>query len=137
MRTKFKILSFILLSFLLISFDPIHFINFSNNTNANVKVKVFIKPEMENYDLNQASTGDSIVLIIKPIKNENDSERIEFGMGTWSDDNIDEVVSAIKKIEIETEDIKTTYKSTKAIKNLFETNREGFPFKTSIDIEIK
>ena len=88
---------------------------------------------IENYDLKEIAIGDSIIFNLK----QKDTANIDFGIGTWSDGQIEEVINSIKNIEIETDEIKMIYKSKSSMKNILEKNREGFIFKTKIEIEIK
>lgn len=129
--TKLCTLTF-LLSFL-VSCDPVHTIDFINKTDANVKVKINLNPKVENYDLKQVSSGDSIVFNLK----QKDTANLYFGIGTWSESQIEELTNSISTIEIETKDIKTTYKSKKAMNTMLEKNTHGFLFKTLVEINIE
>jgi hypothetical protein len=128
---KFSTITF--LFFFLISCDPIHNIDFINKTDSDIKVKINLNPKVENYYLKNVSTGDSIIFNL----NRKDTADIYFGIGTWSDSEIDELTNSINNIEIETKDIKTIYKSKKAMINIFENNKHGFLFKTNIEIGIE
>ena len=133
MKEAFKILSIIATSFLFCSCDPPHYIDFINNSKGNVKVKINLKSKIENCELREIAIGDSIIFNLK----QKDTANIHFGIGNWSDNEIEETVKSIKNIEIETEDITTIYKTEKAMKKILQNNREGFFFKTRIEIEIK
>lgn len=133
MKLNNKIVLISLCSMFLISCDPPHYIDFVNNSTSNAKVKLNLNSKMKNYDLDEIAIGDSIIFNLK----QKDTANIDFGIGTWSDNQIKEVVNSIKSIEIETEDVKTVYKTEKSMKNILEKNREGFIFKTKIEIEIK
>ena len=133
MRKAFKILRIIATSFLFCSCDPPHYIDFINNSKANAKVKLNLKPKFENYGLREIAIGDSIIFNLK----QKDTANIHFGIGTWSDNEIKEAVKSIKSIEIETNDIKTVYKTEKSMYNILHNNTEGFIFKKRIEIEIK
>lgn len=117
----------------LIGCDPVHNLNFINTTEANAKVKINLKPETEGYKLRSISIGDSIVFNLK----QKDTASIYYGIGTWSDKDIDHFANSIKNIEIETSEIKTIYKTKKSIKNILKNNIEGFWFKTDIIVEIE
>ena len=128
-----KLFAILLFVQLFINCDPPHYMDFINKTDENVKVKLNINPKIENYDLKRFSIGDSIVFNIKP----KDTANLHFGIGDWSDHEIEEVTKTLKSIEIETENIKTIYKSKKAMQKILKENRHGFWFKTIIKIEIK
>jgi hypothetical protein len=127
---------FIIILFLLVfitSCDPPHNINFINNTENITKVKFNLNPKVQNYSLNQISKGDSVVFNLKP----KDTLNISFGIGTWSNVEIKELTNSIKNLEIETNDIKTIYKTKKSIYKILIDNRKGVWFKTNIEVEIK
>ena len=128
-----NILILIISSQLLMSCDPPHFIDFVNNTDSNVKVKFNLNPTVENYDLERMSTNDSIVFNIKP----KDTANLHFGIGSWSDKQIEELTNSVTNIEIETQNIKTVYKTKKSMDDIFKQNRHGFWFKTKIEISIE
>ena len=128
-----NILILIISSQLLMSCDPPHFINFINKTDSNVKVKFNLNPKVENYDLERITTNDSIVFNIKP----KDTANLHFGIGSWSDKQIEELTSSINNIEIETQNIKTIYKTKKSMDDILKENRHGFWFKTKIEIYIE
>ena len=89
---------------------------------------------MKNYDLRETlMTEDSAVFKLEA----KDTATISFGIGTWSDKEIDEVLKSINDIEIETSDLHITYKSKAAMKNLFKENTKGVWLKTDIIIELK
>ncbi len=133
MKNTLKLLFLILILQLFTSCDPPHYIDFINKTESNVKIKLNLKAKSENYDLERISNGDSIVFNLK----QKDTANLDFGIGTWSDKEIEELTKSIKNIEIETIDKKTIYKTEKSIKNILETNRQGFWFKTKIEIEVE
>ena len=133
MKIKSKLITVIFLAFLVTSCDPIHYINFINNTDSTAKIKSNLNPKIENYDLQQIATGDSIVFYLK----QKDTARIDFGIGNWSDKEINELTESIKSIEIETQEINTIYKTQKAMNNILENNRNGFVFRSEIKIELK
>lgn len=132
MKKKSKLITVLILAFLVTSCDPIHYINFINNTDSTAKIKLNLNPKVENYDLQQIATKDSIVFYLK----QKDTARIDFGIGDWSGNEIGKLTSSLKSIEIETRDINTIYKSKKAMNTILENNRYGFGFKTEIKIEI-
>ncbi|MCF6142514.1 hypothetical protein L1S34_14575 [Flavobacterium sp. K77] len=133
MKKIINILILIMSSQLLMSCDPPHFINFINNTDSTVKVKFNLNPKVENYDLERITTNDSIVFNIKP----KDTANLHFGIGSWSDKQIEELTSSINNIEIETQNIKTIYKTKKSMDEILKENRHGFWFKTKIEINIE
>ena len=135
MKIKYykNIISIFIICIFLTSCDPPHFIDFVNKTNGNAKVKLKLNPKIENFDLNEIAIGDSIVFNLK----QKDTANIHFGIGTWSDNEIKEAVKSIKSIEIETEDLKTVYKTEKSMYIILQNNTEGFIFKKRIEIEIK
>ena len=133
MTQKFKILFISLTTILLVSCDPIHDIGFVNKTSEDVKVRIHLDSKIENQDLESVANGDTIVLIIK----EKMGANISFGIGSWSTNEIEKAVNSIKNIEIETSDLKTTYKSKNSIRKLLESNINGIVLKTEIEIEIK
>jgi len=77
--------------------------------------------------------GDSIVFNL----NKKETSRISFGIGQWSDSEIQNIVKSIKNIQIETNDVKIIYKNKNSIQNLFIKNREGLILQSKIEIEIK
>lgn len=127
-----KLLTFILLTFSLTSCDPSHEIFFTNKTASNVKVKINLKPE-PNYYFQQIAVKDSIVFHLP----KDSVAQISFGIGNWSQKEIATAVNSIKTIEVETSDIKTIYKSKKAIQSVFEENVHGAVFKSLIEINIE
>lgn len=133
MKNTIKFSTITFLFFFLISCDPIHNIDFINKTDSDIKVKINLNPKVENYYLKNVSTGDSIIFNL----NRKDTAEIYFGIGTWSDSEIDKLTNSINNIEIDTKDIKTIYKSKKAMINIFENNKHGFMFKTNIEIGIE
>ncbi len=128
---KFSILTFFL-SFL-VSCDPAQTISFINKTDSSIKVKINLNPKVEHYRLKEVSTGDSIIFNLK----RKDTANIYFGIGTWSDSEIDELTNSINNIEFETKDIKTIYKSKKAMRTILENNKHGFWIKNDIEIGIE
>lgn len=130
-----KIIFILLLLVLNISCDPPHNIYFINQSASETKVKIKLNPNVENYkyQLEEISKGDSIIFYIKP----KDTADIYFGIGDWSGNEIEKVLKSIKSIEIETDDIKTLYKTKKSMKKILENNKKGIFFKTRIEIEIE
>lgn len=126
---------FFIATLCLTSCDPAHNINFINNGTSIVKVKLKIDPKTEDYWLNEYKKGDSIILALKPGLTESDQGNF-FGMGTWSDTNINEISKSIKSIEIENPNYKIVYKSEYSIKKVLLQNRKGSWMKTDIDINI-
>ena len=133
MKPKAKVLLTCLFSILIVSCDPPHYIDFVNISKSNAKVKLNINPKTENYDLRRMAIGDSIVFNLKP----KDTANIDFGIGNWSDKEIDEVLNSIKNIEIVTEDITTIYKTKNSMKSILVNNRQGFLLRSRIEIEVK
>ncbi len=133
MKTIIKIVPSVFLLAFLASCDPAHDIVFTNNTNSVAKVTFKLNPKFKNYRLSESVTGDSIVLNLKP----KDTSNLYFGIGVWDDKEIDLLCNSITGLEIENNDIKTVYKSKKAIKNILESNQKGFWWKTRIAIEIE
>ena len=120
------------------SCDPGHSIVITNNSENKVKVKIVVdKSKFGNTSkissgLEEITKGDSIVIDLKP----EESFDIYFGMGTWEENDIDSIVSYIKTFQVETIDKTIIYKSKKANKQLLQ-NREGFPLKTKIKVDIE
>ncbi|MEO8234639.1 MAG: hypothetical protein ABI549_04425 [Flavobacterium sp.] len=133
MKTKINILFLFFLAILNVSCDPIHKIDFVNNADSNVKIKITLNPKNKNYDLDRIANGDTIIFNLK----QKDTANLFFGIGTWSDEEINELINSIKNLEIDTKEIKTLYKTKKSITNILSENREGFWWKTHIKIEIK
>jgi hypothetical protein len=102
MKNILNLLFLIFFLQLFTSCDPPHYIDFINNTDSNVKIKINLKTEFENYDLKRISSGDSLVFNLK----QKDTANLDFGIGTWSDKEIEELTKSIKNIEIETIDKK-------------------------------
>ena len=131
MSTYFKKLLFFFSAMILMSCDPAHSIYLINNTDNKAKIKFNLNSKIPNYRLSEISK-DSIVFNL----NQKDTAEIYYGIGTWNEKEIDEMSSSIKNIEIETNDIKTVYKTQKSINNLLNKKKEGFWWKTKIIIEI-
>lgn len=132
MNANIKLLPFLFL-ILFASCDPAHDILFINKMNTSVKVKINLDPKTDNYNLKRIAVGDSIVFDLK----KDSVGYISFGIGNWSKKEIQEAANSIKVIEIETKDIKTIYKSKKAINAIFDENVKGTLFKSLIEINIK
>lgn len=123
-----------ILSFLLIGCDPPHYINFVNNTSDDVRIKIKIDSKNNVYFIEgEGMNGDSIILELK----ENESEELHFGIGNWSDDEINQATKTIKKLEIETSYYTMIYKDYKSIQKLLKKNRSGIIKGSEIKIEIK
>lgn len=132
MKLRFALI--LLTATLLTSCDPPHYIIFVNNTMNDSKVKFIVKPDAINdFAPYQEITGDSIVFNLK----QKDTADLGFGIGTWSDYEINTIANSIKSLEIETHEIKTIYKTPSAIKNLLKDNLKGLVWKTEIAIEIE
>lgn len=128
---KFSTLIFFLL--FLVSCDPSRDINFINKTESPIKIKIKVGANNTSESLKKASVGDSIVFKVAP----NATQNLYCGMGTWSENEVDEKVKGIENIEIETKDIKTIYKSTNSITKILKDNRKGWWWKTKIEIEVE
>lgn len=133
MKSFFNLLTISFVSFSLFSCDPGRVIDFVNQTEAPAKIKIMINDKNTSQGLEEISKGDSIVFHLKPKSREN----IYCGMGTWSGSEINRIAKGIKSIEIETEDIKTVYKSKSSITEILKNNREGFFWKTKIEIIVE
>jgi hypothetical protein len=121
--------------FLLTSCDPVRNITFMNKTSSDVKVKIHLNPEVENYTSNilkSKSNGDSIVFNLK----QKNTVKISFGAGVWSDPIIDEFSNSIYNIELDTKDVKTIYKTPESVKKLLKDNKHGFLQKYQVDVGI-
>jgi hypothetical protein len=132
-KTALKILFACTLLVFLFSCDPPYYIDFVNNSNSNAKVRLNLNHKNENYRLKDLAMGDSIVFNL----NKKEISRISFGIGQWSDSEIQNIVKSIKNIQIETNDVKIIYKNKNSIQNLFIKNREGLILRSKIEIEIK
>jgi len=117
---KLKALFVLPLALLIVSCDPPHFINFINNTKADAKVKIKLRDKVEESALSEIATGDSIVFNLRS----KDTANINFGIGTWGNEGIREIVKDIKTLEIETSKIKTVYKTQESINNLLIKNKK-------------
>ncbi len=134
MRNLLKLLTLNFLLLFLISCDPPHNIDFINQTNSEVKIRIKINSKVEPNPFREDNNeGDSIVFNLKP----KDTADIYFGIGTWSDRKVDEVVNSIEYIEVETKDVKTVYKTKKSITEVLKDNRKGIWWKTKIEIKVK
>ncbi|MCK8142971.1 hypothetical protein MW871_15965 [Flavobacterium sp. I-SCBP12n] len=133
MKLIIKLFYLTFIANILISCDPSYNIDFINKTDYNAKVKINLIPKIEEYRLREISTNDSIVFNLKP----KDTANIYFGIGTWSKDKIEKLSNSIDNIEIETKDVKTIYKSKKAMRKLLETDIQGLWFKTLIEIDVE
>jgi hypothetical protein len=133
MKHIFKLTTLIFISFLFFSCDPSRNINFVNQTEAPVKIKFKLSHNKTSQSLEELAKGDSIVLNLKP----KGTEYIYCGMGTWSENEVDNIAKGIENIEIETKDIKTVYKSRNSIIEILKDNRKGLWWKTSVEIEVE
>ncbi|MDD3773447.1 MAG: hypothetical protein PHC38_12465 [Weeksellaceae bacterium] len=122
MRGFLKNVCFLITAFFLISCDPPHSISFINKTNTYVSVELELFPDAENYTLQDLAVENVVTLNIAP----NNTENIHFGIGTWSDEEIEEFGNTVKTIEIETIYYTKTYKTKKGIKHLLKENRNKF-----------
>lgn len=120
---------------ILVSCDPLHFINFTNNSELEAKMKIKLKHDSQIYELRELATGDSIIFILKPEV----TESINFSVGTWSDSEVNEIAGSIESLEMESGEHKASYRTQDSIKKLFKENREGGPkgWQTRIEIEIE
>jgi hypothetical protein len=128
---KLSTLSFLLL--FLVGCDPSRNIEFINRTESPIKIKIKVGTNNTSESLKEASVGDSIVFKIAP----NGTQNLYCGMGTWSENEVNEKAKCIENIEIETKDIKTIYKSTNSITKILKDNRKGLWWKTKIEIEVE
>jgi hypothetical protein len=98
-------------------------------------VKINLESHRAETAFSEIAIGDSIVFNLQS----KDTANINFGIGTWGDEEIHEIVKDIKDLEIETSEIKTIYKTQESIKALLIENRKGFRsgWETEIRIEIK
>lgn len=133
MKHIFKLITLIFVSFLLFSCDPSRHINFVNQTEAPVQIKLILNSNKTSKSLEELAKGDSIVLNLKP----KSTEYIYCGMGTWSESEVDNIAKGIENIQIETKDIKTVYKSRNSIIEILKDNRKGFWWKTSVEIDVE
>lgn len=133
MKNIVKLFFLVSLLVLFTSCDPSHDIFFKNKTASNVKVKINLEPKAEMEDLKGIQTRDSIVFILK----KDSIGHISFGIGNWSEKQLNLVTKSIKTMEIETSDIKTVYKSKKAIFSVLKENVHGGLNKTDIEINIE
>jgi hypothetical protein len=118
--------------FICLSCDPPHYIEFINNGNSELNVKLEIDSTITNYDLEyiEIRKRHLINLVIK----KKDTAELHFGIGTWSDSEIEKLANSLKKITIENSDFKTIYKSKKQIGKFLKLNRKG---KIGWETEIK
>jgi hypothetical protein len=133
-KTYFSALLFFTLA--LTSCDPAHNINFINDGESAVKVKLIVNPKTNYQRLNEIKEGDSIVIQLKPVKTEENIDGIYFGIGVWDETEIKNVAECLKRIEIENTDYKVIYKSQESIQKLLLENQEGFWWKTEINISV-
>lgn len=130
-----KLLILLFSCLLLTSCDPVRNISFMNKTDSNVKVKINLNPEVENYTSNilkSKSNGDSIVFNLK----QKNTVKISFGAGVWSDPIIDDFSNSVHTIEFDTKNIKTIYKTPESVKKLLKDNKHGVLHKHRVDIAI-
>lgn len=133
MRNIQKLLPLSFLMLFLVGCDPPHDIDFVNLTDAEAKIKIKINPKIEPNPFRENLESDSIVFNLKP----KDTASIYFGIGTWSDREVNEVVKSIETIEVETKNIKTIYKTKESISDILKENQKGLWWKTKIEIGIK
>ncbi|MFC4632580.1 hypothetical protein ACFO3O_01600 [Dokdonia ponticola] len=134
MSKAFFILLISSLAFL--SCDPPHYIQFENESDSEVKVTLLADPETENYDFYEFQNlriGDSVILRIKP----KESDMLHFGIGTWSNSEIEELTNSLQKIIIENEDFFRVYRTKKGMNTLLNHDKRGFWWKTEINIRIE
>tara|TARA_R110002073_G_scaffold335931_1_gene529525 strand:+ start:73 stop:483 length:411 start_codon:yes stop_codon:yes gene_type:complete len=123
-------------SVLLCSCDPPHNINFENQSDSQVTVTLISNPQDENLDLYQfrdLMKGDSLILNV----NTGQTETLYFGIGTWSNSEIESLTNSLNKIIIENDDFKRVYKSKKSINSLLNYDKDGFWWKTQINIKVE
>ncbi|WP_298901487.1 hypothetical protein [uncultured Psychroserpens sp.] len=128
-RSVMVVLIFVLLS----SCDPPHNIFLINTTESEAKISFHFNETFENRLLKDDVTGDSLIVYLKP----NETYDMDFGIGTWSDDEVNTLVKSIRSLEIETIDTKSIYKTEKAMRSLFVNNRTGRWWDTEINLEIQ
>ena len=136
MRKKLMLILITVPFITLFGCDPPHSINFINNKNLPSNVTIIINPETENYvfrRFDEIRNGDSLIFTIEKNQNKN----LHFGIGTWSEFETEELVKSLKQIKIENKDKLIVYKSKNEIRNLLNRDKEGFWWKTIINIEIE
>ena len=111
--------------------DPIHFIEFINETEEAVNIRMEIDTSMQYYALEEYRSGDQIQISLAP----GSSEMIDFGMGTWSDYQLNQISELIKVIEIQTASETTRHQgSEELIAFLKEHLKKGRP-KTIVEVK--
>lgn len=127
-----KNIVFIIVIIFIMGCDPPHNILFVNSSESDLSVNILRKDSVYTR-LEYAIEKTNMKYFIKP----KDTLLLQFGIGTWSEDEIKKVTSGIEKIEIETKNIKTTYKSKTALVKLFNNNVKGWVNKRSIIVNIE
>lgn len=134
-----KYVFYILVSMLLIGCDPGHELVFVNNTESEVFVDISVQTDsidnckvvMNYIDRFTIKELDSLI-VIKP----KSLYKVSFGIGTWSNEEIDEFSRYIEEIKIESERKTVIYNSKKQIEKLLKGNRESSIGYVKINIEI-
>ena len=116
--------------------DPPHYIDFENQSKSEVVVTFIKNTDIENwdfYEFRDIMKGDSIILKVDSGK----TETLHFGIGTWSESEIELLTNSIDQIIIENNDFKQVYKSNNSIRSLLTNDMSGFWWKTKIYVHIE
>ncbi|MCP2025579.1 hypothetical protein L1276_000719 [Flavobacterium sp. HSC-32F16] len=133
MKKKLKLLPFLFFILFFTSCDPAQELRFVNKTNSDATVRILLKPNAKNFRLEEAADKGSIVFNLK----KDSTAYIYYGIGVWSGKDIFDFSNSAKYIEIDTKDIKTVYKSEKAMQDILSDNVKGILVKNLIEIDIK
>ena len=122
--------------FICLSCDPPHYIEFINNGNSELNVKFEIDSTITNYDLEYIENRKKYLINI--VIKEKDTAELHFGIGTWSDSEIEKLANSLNKLTIENKEFKTIYKSKKQIEKFLKLNRkERIGWETEIKIIVE
>jgi len=105
------------------SCDPPHNIVFVNDGQSIAKIRIQVDTTSETNEFRHFDqlAADSLVIEINP----SETFSLDFGIGTWSDNEIKVVANSIKALEIENDDFLTIYKSRNRIEQLLIENRKN------------
>ena len=116
--------------FLLSSCDPLHIIEFVNESDVEVSVYIQVDTSMEFLPLEEMRRGEIISIKVAP----NTSEIIDFGMGTWSDYALEEATKIIKRVDIQSSQEIKRYQGQEELMDAFKQHLKG---RTIIEFKVE
>ena len=107
--------------FLLSSCDPLHYIEFINESDVEVSVYIQVDTSMEFLPLEEMRRKEIVTIKVAP----NTSEIIDFGMGTWSDYALEEATKVIKRVDIQSSQEVKRYQGQAELMEAFRQHLKG------------